>query len=157
MKKLRAEINVLLQMVPTRRKPSLRRCAEPDFLFVTDLPMIAEEKDIYVFCSNAEAAGWSTRHEGDYLYLDRIPMPPEGKKRILSGERACCAFLMERHAGTSQPDVEIRAWLKAEETGRQESLCAAWHREWAERIRKGDSLPGPPLLNWLTLEKEDKE
>ena len=60
-------------------------------------------------------------------------------------EAACCLSLLERHAGTAcgAPEAVQRTLIKAGEEGGKayETACAELHREWAERLRRGEPLP----------------
>ena len=77
---------------------------------------------------------------------DLTPWAREGWYEGPFGPEAdCCLSLLVRHpASAGEPsDKAQRMLIKAGEEGEKayEGACAALHREWAERLRKGDSMP----------------
>lgn len=159
---LRREMQALLATVPVRRKPALRRSDAPEALLATDLPLAAEKAAVADFTALAENAGWTVLRRGDWLLMDHpvdapdCPVPAE-----LPGEAGCCLSLLLRHGGCDAPEEDIRALVKARDAGRNalERLCAAWHRDWAARLRRHEPLPGgmiPYLRGAITrVTKED--
>ena len=159
---LRREMQSLLSAVPVRRKPALRRSDAPEALLATDLPLAAEEAAVADFTALAENAGWTVLRRGDWLLMDHsvdapdCPVPAE-----LPGEAGCCLSLLLRHGGDDAPEEDIRALVKARDAGSAalERLCAAWHRDWAARLRRREPLPGgliPYLCGAMTpVTKED--
>ena len=57
----------MLAIVPTLRRPALRRSEDANALFATDLPLLADAAD---FCRLAEKHGWRTWMQGGWLLLD---------------------------------------------------------------------------------------
>ena len=159
---LRRGMQTLLAAVPVRRKPALRRSDAPEALLATDLPLAAEKAAVADFIALSEKAGWTVMRRGDWLLLDHpvdapdCPVPAE-----LPGEAGCCLSLLLRHGGGDAPEEDIRALVKARDAGSTalERLCAAWHRDWAARLRRHEPLPGgliPYLCGALTpVTKED--
>lgn len=159
---LRREMQSLLSAVPVRRKPALRRSDAPEALLATDLPLAAEEAAVADFTALAENAGWTVLRRGDWLLMDHsvdapdCPVPAE-----LPGEAGCCLSLLLRHGGGDAPAEDVRALVKARDAGGNalERLCAAWHRDWAARLRRHEPLPGgliPYLCGAITrVTKED--
>ena len=159
---LRRDVQAMLACVAVRRKPALRRSDAPEALLATDLPLAAEEAAVEAFTALAEAAGWTVTRRGDWLLMDHpvdapdCPVPAE-----LPGEAGCCLSLLLRHGGGDAPEEDIRALVKARDAGSTalERLCAAWHRDWAARLRRREPLPGgliPYLCGALTpVTKED--
>jgi len=143
----RAELAALLAGTETKRPPALRRSLREDALYATDLPAAADEAVVASFCRRAQEAGWHPRREGGWIELDRaVTEPPEGALPDHPGpEAACCRSLMERHAPGSPADPRwTRRLIKAGEEGARayEKACAAIHRDWAERLRKREGIPG---------------
>ena len=159
---LRRKMQALLAAVPVRRKPALRRSDAPEALLATDLPLAAEKAAVADFIALSEKAGWTVMRRGNWLLLDHpvdapdCPVPAE-----LPGEAGCCLSLLLRHGGGDAPEEDIRALVKARDAGSTalERLCAAWHRDWAARLRRHEPLPGgliPYLCGALTpVTKED--
>ena len=159
---LRRGMQTLLAAVPVRRKPALRRSDAPEALLATDLPLAAEDAAVADFTALAEKAGWTVMRRGDWLLLDHpvdapdCPVPAE-----LPGEAGCCLSLLVRHGGDDAPAEDIRTLVKALDAGGNalERLCAAWHRDWAARLRRHEPLPGgliPYLCGAITrVTKED--
>ena len=159
---LRHACQAHLQQAEATRKPALRRSAAPDALLATDLPLAAEKAAVADFIALSEKAGWTVMRRGDWLLLDHpvdapdCPVPAE-----LPGEAGCCLSLLLRHGGGDAPGEDIRALVKARDAGSTalERLCAAWHRDWAARLRRREPLPGgliPYLCGAMTpVTKED--
>ena len=159
---LRREMQTLLASVPVRRRPVLRRSDAPEALLATDLPLAAEETAVAAFLTAAEGAGWTVTPQGDWLLLDHpVEAPDCPVPDRLAGEAGCCLSLLLRHGGDAAPREDIRALVKARDAGDRalERLCAAWHRDWAARLRRHEPLPGgliPYLCGAMTpAAKED--
>ena len=159
---LRRKMQALLAAVPVRRKPTLRRSDAPEALLATDLPLAAEEGTVEAFTAAAEEAGWTVMRRGDWLLLDHpVDTPDCPVPDRFTGEAGCCLSLLLRHGGGDAPAEDIRALVKALDAGETalERLCAAWHRDWAARLRRHEPLPGgliPYLCGAITrVTKED--
>ena len=149
----------MLASLSWQRKPVLRRSLRDAWLYCTDLPMCAEEDAVAEFRRRADARGWCTERDGNWIQLTReIAAPPGGFFDGPFGEEAaCCASLLRRQgrAGPrdAQPDARADGQLilirlcKAGEEGPEayERVCAAIHREWAERLRNRQGLPDADL------------
>ncbi|MGN1019092.1 MAG: hypothetical protein ACI4O7_01860 [Aristaeellaceae bacterium] len=159
---LRRNVQTLLADVPVCRKPALRRSDAPEALLATDLPLAAEDAAVEAFLAAAEDAGWTVIPRGEWLLLDHpVDAPDCPMPERLAGEAGCCLSLLVRHGGDGAPREDIRALVKARDAGGRavERLCAAWHREWAARLRRREPLPGgliPYLCRAMTpAAKED--
>ena len=154
----------LLGEEKTPRQPVLRRSRRPDWLYTTDLPGLISEEALQSFRIRAEAAGWWTEVQAGWLEFTRkVSSPPAGWFEGARPEEAgCCASLLRRHSGLpaenrdrnrqATPRIqadqrdgnrEAIALMKAGEEGTRayEKLCAALHRDWAARLRRGERLP----------------
>ncbi len=155
---LRAELNTLLGALPASRRPALRRASQSDALLATDLPLLVHPADTEAFRGAAEALGWRTRPQSGWLLLSKVPPPPEAPlpKPLPEGEIGCCLWLLAHHPGGQAEEETLFAVLKAGEAGTQalERLCAALHRDWAARLRQGQTLPGPVLPYLCAAVKE---
>ena len=144
---LRKELAALLDNSGAQRKPALRRSLQEDWLYATDYPALCSGSMPETVMEKLETAGWETAPDGDWMQL-RKPAgePPEDWYEGNFGpEAACCLSLLERHAGTAcgAPEAVQRTLIKAGEEGGKayETACAELHREWAERLRRGEPLP----------------
>lgn len=150
MNELRREALALISETPAVRPAGLRRSLREDYLYATDLPQAAGEEDVAAFLRRTEDAGWRTETENGWILMDRdITCIPEEFFRGLAGPEAeCCASLLKRHPGAKRQDGqrEKRMLVKAGEEGAQAfgKVCGILHREWAEKLRKGESLPDLP-------------
>ncbi len=143
----RRDMRELLDGAGTVRPAALRRSLSPDFLYATDLPGLLSREELRDFRKKAEERGWSTAEEKGRLQMKkRAEQPPEGWFEGPFGpEAACCGSLMKRHGGGEEYDEEgILSLIKAGEEGPEayEQVCGRMHRQWAERLRKKEELPG---------------
>ena len=147
---LRQQVNARLAALPLRRKPALRRSDHADFLLATDLPLTCDEAATALFIRQMEADGWRVERVNSWLWLDHAVPIPEAPPCTAAGELGCLISLLERHPGGPAAAADIRALVKASEAPGPvlSRLCAAWHRDWAVRLRKGEPLPGG-LLPYL--------
>lgn len=145
---LRREVREALDAADTSRPPALRRASQAEALLATDLPETASEDAVAHFSEALAGRGWRVTRRGAWLLLDHPISPPAAQARELPGEAGCCASLLIRHPGSNAPTERIRALAKAAEAGQVERLCAAWHREFAAMLRRGETLPGG-LLPYL--------
>ena len=164
---LRAELREILEGVPCRRPPALRRSFRPDALYTTDFPQIAEENAICILVRQSEAAGWTVASYGGWLHFAKeLTSPPEELSGMSFGtEAACCASLLERHAETGENTSGFRTednricfrLVKAAEEGpaSYEQVCRELHREWAERLRLGRRLPSLSV-RWFGIPDQDE-
>lgn len=144
---LRKELTVLLKAPPGNRQPVIRRSLTEAWLYATDLPVLYGGQVPGSVLAALDAAGWTHLPEKDWLLLAKpAKQPPEDwYKGSFGPEAACCLSLLSRHpAEDGEPsDAAQRRLIKAGEEGEKayEETCAALHREWAERLRTGKSLP----------------
>lgn len=145
----RQELAELLRAAPGRRPAALRRSLREDWLYATDLPAVTEEAALAAFRAQAAERGWRLEQQQGWLLLKPVfPGAPEnGYTGPFGPEAGSCLSLMRRHpdAGNTETAAEraVILLVKAGEEGPEayEAACAALHREWAERLRKGQSLP----------------
>lgn len=148
---LRSQVRPVLESVPARRKPALRRTDAPDALLVTDLPLIAAPDHVAAFQAEMARLGWHTAMKNGWLALDApIPAPALTIPANLEGECGCCISLLLRHPDAAAPEDFIRAVVKAADAGPipLERLCAQLHADFAARLRQHIPLPGA-LLPYL--------
>lgn len=147
---LRQQVNARFAALPLRRKPALRRSDHADFLLATDLPLTCDEATAALFVAQMEADGWHVEPVNGWLWLDHPVPVPEASPCTAPGELGCLISLLERHPGSTADAADIHALVKASEAPEAvlERLCAAWHRNWAERLRRHEPLPGG-LLPYL--------
>ena len=145
---LRAAVNARFAALPLRRKPALRRSDHSDYLLATDLPLTCDEDTTAAFIRLMEDDGWRVTPVKGWLWLDHPVPPPLCEPAAASGELGCLISLLTRHPGGEADPAEIRALVKAREAGTLPRLCAQWHRDWAVRLRKRESLPAA-LLPYL--------
>ncbi len=142
------QVQCVLYAVPAKRKPALRRSDEPDALFATDLPLVAEEAAVMAFRDVMERRGWTVRERNGWLTLFAvIDVPFCGVPDALKGECGCCIAILNRHADDAPAEQYICAVAKAADAGKQpfERLCRQLHAEFAARLRKHEPLPGELL------------
>ena len=155
---LRETLRQLLDEVCCTRPPALRRSGEEDWLFATDLPQAASPEAVEAFRRAAEEADWRIGERPGWLLLDHDVIPPEGTfGASAEGETGCCLSLLLRHPGGSSTEKERRALYKAsEQRDGLPRLMAAWHRDWAERLRRGEALPAD-LGCWIAALAHEEE
>ena len=152
---LRRELRLMLEDIPSSRKPSVRRCEHPDALLAVNLPFIADEAAIAQFTRTAQEQGWTVTASGGWLLLDHpVPVPDAPQPLHFGGEAGCLLSLLMRHSDESAPcAADIRALAKAaeESPAAVNRLCAAMHRDWAVRLRNHQPLPGglAPYLQYV--------
>jgi hypothetical protein len=148
---LRKEMQQLLAVTPSSRKPALRRSDAPGALLATDLPLLAEEDDLSAFVAVVMAHGWQVDFAPNgWLLLDHeVPVPEASASVIPAGEAGCCLSLLLRHPGGEKDAVRIRALVKAADASWRdvEKLCRIWHRDFAAMLRMKQPLPD--LAPWL--------
>ena len=144
---LRKELQELMQIPQTTRKPVLRRSRPDDWLYSTDLPDVCDRETLGLFLETIGNAGWEyTEEKGWILMRKQAGEPPEGWYDGLFGpEAGCCLSLLDRHKNQASDETEAiqRMLIKAGEEGEKqyEAACAGLHRNWAERLREGKPLP----------------
>ena len=147
MNALRKELQELMQIPQTARKPVLRRSLPDDWLYSTDLPAVSDKENQTLFLQAIVNAGWEyTEEKGWILMRKPAGEPPEGWYDGPPGpEAACCLSLLDRHEkqAVEEPEPVQRMLIKAGEEGEKqyEAACACIHRDWAERLRRGEPLP----------------
>ena len=144
---LRKELAALLAVPQGNRQPVIRRSLTEAWLYATDLPALYDGEIPDGILSALESAGWTCQPENGWLLLTKTAKePPEGWYNESFGpEAACCRSLLERHPakGEEPSEADQRLLIKAGEEGEKayEEACAVLHGKWAERLRKGQSLP----------------
>lgn len=144
---MRQELREMMQILQTDRPPVLRRSRSEDWLYATDFPAVTGRRNLMVFLQKSSNAGWEyTKENGWILMRKPAEEPPEGWYIGLFGQEAgCCLSLLERHKklATDEPEPLQRMLIKAGEEGEKqyEAACACIHRDWAERLRRGEPLP----------------
>lgn len=144
---LRRELTALLAAGNPKRTPALRRCSREAWLYATDASLLVQDGEKDVLEKTLTAAGWEfTEEKGWTLLRKNAAEPPEEWYSGAFGpEAACCASLLDRHAGgdfDAAGEVQ-RMLIKAGEKGEKayEDACRHLHREWAGRLRRGEPLP----------------
>ena len=143
---LRTELAALLKAPEGSRAPALRRSLRADWLYASDLPALYGGNLPEELLRRLKEAGWEAEPDGGWLQLRKpAPEPPEGwYGGPFRTEAACCLSLLERHRHCdADPEPAQRRLIKAAEEGPEayEAACAALHRDWAERLRRGETLP----------------
>lgn len=146
MNKLRSLIVETLKEIKASRPAALRRSAHGRCLYATDLPQVTNPEGIDTFRDRMEKAGWRTEVKESWIELDFTGAVPRDVDFTgpFGKEAECCASLLRRHPeGRTSGDLEKRKLLKAGECGAKayEKECLSLHREWAEKLRKGEALP----------------
>lgn len=143
---LRTELSALLRAPEGSRAPALRRSLRADWLYAADLPVLYGGNLPEELLSRLKDAGWEAEPDGGWLQLRKpAPEPPEGWYGGSFGpEAACCLSLLERQRPCDgDPEPAQRMLIKAGEEGPEayETACASLHRDWAECLRRGETLP----------------
>ena len=139
----------MLACLETQRPAVLRRSLSEQWMYATDLPLIATEETVESFSAQAKEAGWTTGTDGGWLQLDRpvrepVPgmIPEEWKSCMAAG---CCRSLLERHRAQLIPSdgQAERMLVKAGEEGPDayEEACRRLHFRWAEALRTHRGIP----------------
>ena len=156
---LRKELQILMQTKRTSRPPVLRRSLVEEWLYATDLPGVCSREEISLFQDQLTENGWEYTADGQWILMRKTAEEPpdEWYNGSFSTEAGCCLSLLERHPDrtTDAPEAAQRMLIKAGEEGekRYEAACAALHRNWAERLRKGEPLPA--LNSCYFLERKE--
>ena len=145
----REELRSMLEGVKTKRPAVLRRSRSEQWMYATDLPLIASGDTLEFFSRQAHEAGWTTGTDGGWLQLDRTvrePLPgtiPQEWKSCPSA--ACCRSLLERQRErlTASDGQAERMLVKAAEEGLDayEEACRQLHSRWAETLRTHHGIP----------------
>ena len=143
---LRMELAALLAAPEGYRNPALRRSLRAEWLYAADLLALYGGNIPAELLRCLAEAGWESAPDGGWLQLRKpAPEPPAGWYGGPFGpEAACCLSLLKRHLPCDgDPEPAQRTLIKAGEEGpaAYEAACAALHREWADRLRKGEPLP----------------
>ena len=160
---LRTELNNLLAGTSFSRLPALRRSLREDWLYATDLPSLCRAETLRAVRLRLEEAGWETESDSGWLQLRKEVLLPleELPDGFFGPEAACCRSLLERHPvrGDGYPRKAVFLLAKAAEEGplSYEKACGRLHREWAERLRKNEPLPGidPRFFGHGTRREQD--
>ena len=145
----REELRSMLACLETQRPAVLRRSRSEQWMYATDLPLIATGDALESFSRQARQAGWTTGTDGGWLQLDRPvrePLPGVIPKEWKScPEAACCRSLLERHREhlTVSDGQAERMLIKAGEEGPDayEEACRKLHSRWAEALRTHHGIP----------------
>lgn len=161
LKAMRHEVQEAMAGYAVKRTPTVRRSDREDMLLACDLPSVASETDVQAFTAAMEAAGWTVERVVMWLLLDKtVPMPVPDSSVRAEGQAACCISLLERHPSAVNDERAIRAVVKAGEKGMHElqRVCLRLHAEWAEKLARGELLPGKvlPYLQAAVKEATDK-
>ncbi len=153
MRDARAFLRGAMADLPVLRPPVIRRSEERDWMLATDLPGLASEESLKVFCECVSARGWRTQRRGDWLLLDNPGALTGAAKpavKAMEGEAGALVSLLERHPNGEPDDILLRLIAKRAEEGETalENLCRSLHRDFARRLRDGEALPGA-LLPYL--------
>ena len=145
----REELRSMLAGLETARPASLRRSRSEEWLYATDLPLVASEDALESFMNQARKSGWTIGTGEEWLQLDRrvrelIPgMLPE--IWISCPAAACCRSLLERHRNHLVPSdgYAERMLVKACEEGPEAygEACRRLHSRWAEALRNHQGIP----------------
>ena len=144
---LRKELAALLTAPAGSRQPVIRRSLQDAWIYATDLPALYDGPIPDTLLESLADAGWEYTQEQGWIQLRKAaPEPPEDWFSGSFGpEAACCMSLLERHPALTCEGTEAaqRKLIKAGEEGEKayETACAALHRQWAERLRKGERIP----------------
>ena len=144
---LRKELSALLTAPTGKRQPVIRRSLSEAWLYATDLPILYGRQIPDSVLSALEDEGWNYLQENGWLLLMKpAKEPPEDWYDGPFGtEAACCRSLLSRHPAANGESSGMAECLliKAGEEGEKayEEACTVLHREWAERLRTGRSLP----------------
>ena len=147
MNALRKELQELMKIPQTERQPVLRRSMPEAWLYATDLPVVCNRDNMTLFLESIRKAGWEYAEEKGWILMRKpADKPPEDWYDGPFGtEAGCCLSLLERHErqAAGEPETVQRLLIKAAEEGgkKYEAACAAIHRNWAERLRRGEPLP----------------
>ena len=148
MNALRKELQELMRILQTERPPVIRRSLSENWLYATDLPGLCDRENLDFFLKRIMDTGWDFTEEKGWILM-RKPSgePPEGWYDGQFGPEArCCLSLLDRHEkqANGEPETIQIMLIKAGEEGEKkyEAACAGIHRNWAERLRRGDALPG---------------
>ena len=145
----REELRSMLARLETQRPAVLRRSRSEQWMYATDLPLIAAEDTVESFSGQAQQAGWITGTDGGWLQLDRMirepapgMIPEEWKSCPAAG---CCRSLLLRHREHLIPSdgQAERMLIKAGEEcpDAYEEACRRLHSRWAESLRMHYGIP----------------
>ena len=132
---------------PLKRQPAIRRSLEDEWLYAADLPEVCEGDQLDRLLAGTAEAGWASRRGERWIQFGKTAYMPPGNwfSGAFGSEAACCGSLLARHPARDKEGAEAIRYrlIKAGEEGEKayEEACAALHREWAGRLRKGRSLP----------------
>ena len=144
---LRKELICLLGTEDGRKRPAIRRSLREEWLYAVYLHGTAAGD----LSGKLREAGWESLADGDWLQLRKAAdEPPEGWFEGPFGPEAeCCRSLLGRHSERRQEDDQRIEYslIRAGEEGQAayETACRQLHHAWAERLRKGQSLPNVSL------------
>jgi len=147
----RIELARLMASDKRCRQPVIRRSSQAEWLYATDLPCLYKGEVPEAMAAELTAAGWEFREERNWLLLRKNAPEPPGDwfEGIFGPEADCCRSLLARHPDRAceAPEAAQRILIKAGEEGEKayEAACAALHRSWAERLRRGERLPALSL------------
>ncbi len=137
----RLEVRQLMEGLPLRRPPALRRALKEGWMLATDLPLAAGEEEVAAFRRRAADAGWRLGEEASWLLLDKPSLLrfPDAGEELPAGEKGCVYSLLRRHPALGEDLQALRLVAFASELGPEdaERLYLRIHRRWAEALRLG--------------------
>ena len=144
---LRKELTALITVRSMMRQPAIRRSSREEWLYATDVILLLSREERDLLQRELTADGWEYTEEHGWMLLRKTAEePPENwYNGSFGSEAGSCASLLDRHKDKTGQHAETvqRILIKAGEEGDRayESACRALHREWAERLRRGEQLP----------------
>lgn len=158
---LRQELQILMKRTRTDRPPALRRSIQPEWLYASDISAVCSRDETELFLDRIREKGWEYTEDGQWILLRKpAEEPPEDWfKGMFGNEAGCCLSLLKRHPErmTDAPEAAQRMLIRAGEEGPQkyETVCAELHRNWAERLRRGEALPALSLFYFSERKERD--
>ena len=144
--RLRRELAGILEKIPSKRTPALRRSIPDDWLYATDLPVIPGNEPEGALAVFTEA-GWDCRIDGAWLLLRKsLKEPPDDWFEGPFGpEAGCCLSILRRHRERMNGNTGDLAFalIKAGEEGADayEQTCGKLHGLFSALLRQGKELP----------------
>ena len=135
----RAEAAALLEGLPCRRPPAIRRALAEDWMLATDLPAAADPDTVDAFVRRALDHGWRTGLSDGWLLLDKPELLdiPDAPDLLPDGEGGCVFSLLARHPEFREDIFAMRRIAAASEMSPQvaDAVYRRVHARWAEMLR----------------------